>query len=366
MRHHSPIAKLAAALALSLASLALASARNFPPPTRVPLPPPRPAAVEACLAEQISGGSPLLKQGEAGLQSSGTTLALKMGFSPGISRPIAPPQQPQPPSDAEIRERTAKVVANQHHDDEAIEQYERLERHVEQTAGNNPRILDEKTYRVVPTGLGTMKLLLKDNDKPADPADYLKQLQALKDTLELVLKPDDYRTKAASAKWQKKAHDRAELVDAAHEAFTIHWIARETFRGRLCDIIELNPDPNFHPHGLYQEAFAHVNVKIWVDLETNQLARGEARVTRDLSFGGGILGKLYRGGVFSLEQSEIAPGLWLPSRYQYDYTARKFLFTSEQHQYIEVSRFRLVGPPKQALAMVLSELAGAKSGYGDP
>ena len=36
-----------------------------------------------------------------------------------------------------------------------------------------------------------------------------------------------------------------------------------------------------------------------------------------------------------MEQQEVAPGIWLPTRYQYDFTARKFLFTFEQHQYVE-------------------------------
>jgi len=293
------------------------------------------------------------------------SLALASAF------PASPPEMSQsnqqaPLSDEEIRDRAAKVVANQHHDDETLEQYEHVERHVDQTAGNNPRVLEDKTYRVVPTGLGTMKLLLKDSTKPADPMEYTKQLQAWKETLELVLRPEDSRTKTATAKWQKKKHDRAELVDAAHDAFLIKWIARESFHGRLCDVLQLDPNPSFHPRSLFQEALTRVTIKIWVDRDTNQLVRGEAHVIRDLSFGGGILGKLYRGGIFSLEQSEFAPGLWFPTRYQYDYTARKFLFTSEQHQYIEVSRYRLVGTTKQALAIAQTELTSAKSGHGDP
>ncbi|MGA8222270.1 MAG: hypothetical protein WB780_11500 [Candidatus Acidiferrales bacterium] len=324
-------------------------------------------ALALAFARLALGGSPLRQQGGAGLQSSGKRFDSKLGFSPGISHfPSPAAQQAPPPSDDEIRDRTAKVISNQHHDDDVVEQYERTERHVERTSGSDGRILEDKTYRVVPTGLGTMKLLLKDGNKPSDPAEYIKQLQAWKETLELVLKPDDSRTKTATAKWQKKRHDRAELVDAAHDAFTMKWIGRETFHGRLCDVLQLEPDSNFHPHTLFQEALTRVSVKIWIDHDTNQIARGEARVIHDLSFGGGILGKLYRGGVFSLEQSEVAPGLWLPTRYQYDYTARKLLFTSEQHQYIEVSRYRLVGPPKQALAIVQNELASGKSGIGDP
>jgi hypothetical protein len=359
MRKRFAFSNAVAALALALVGLAPIFERNFPSAAQLMVPP-RPPRLDF-------GGSPLLKQREAGLQSSGKRFDSKMGFSPGIFYfPSPAAQQAPPPSDAEIRDRTTKVVANQHHDDDAVEQYEHIEHRVERTSGSDGRVLDDKTFRVVPTGLGTMKLLLKDGDKPSDPADYNKQLLAWKETLELVLRPDDYRTKAAAAKWQKKRHDRAELVDAAHDAFIMKWTGRETFHGRLCDVLQLDPDPNFHPHTLFQEALTRLSVKIWIDHDSNQIARGEARVIRDLSFGGGILGKLYRGGVFSLEQSEIAPGLWFPTRYQYDYTARKLLFTSGQHQYLEVSRYRRVGPPKQALAIAQSELASGKSGIGDP
>ena len=90
------------------------------------------------------------------------------------------------------------------------------------------------------------------------------------------------------------------------------------------------------------------------------MVRGEAHITRDISFGGGILGKLYRGGVFSMEQSEVAPGIWEPTRYQYDFGGRKFLFSFDEHQVVEASHYRRVGPPKEALTLVQNELASGK------
>jgi hypothetical protein len=117
---------------------------------------------------------------------------------------------------------------------------------------------------------------------------------------------------------------------------------------------------------MFQGALAHVSAKIWVDHTADQLVRGEARVTNDISFGGGILGKLYRGGVVSMEQAEVAPGVWLPTRYQYDFAGRKFLFPFEEHQLIEVSRYRRVGPPQEALALVQDELAHGKPFLTDP
>jgi hypothetical protein len=272
----------------------------------------------------------------------------------------------RPPSDAEIAARAKVLLEHQHSNDEALEQYERVEHHVDRTGGATPRVLDDKTYRVVPTGTGTMKLLLKDGDRPVDPEDYRKQLVAWKELLELMLKPEDSRTKSAYAKWQKRKDDRKELLDATRDAFLITWDGQETCNGRACDIYEIQPNPNFHPHSLVQDILTRVTAKIWVDRDANQLVHGEAHVMRDISFGGGILGKLYRGGVFFMQQEEVAAGIWLPTRYQYDFTARKFLFTFEQHQYVEARQYRRIGPPKQALAMAQSELASGKAQYGDP
>jgi hypothetical protein len=269
-----------------------------------------------------------------------------------------------PPTAAEIEVRAQKLVANQHHNDTALEEYERIEHQVSRTGGDSSRVLEDRIFRVVPTGSGTMKLLLKTDGKAVDPAEYRKQLQAWADVLALMLKTEDPRTKIAYAKWQKKQQERADLVDSSRLAFSVTWIGRENRNGRECEVLDLQPNGSFHPHNIFQEAITHVVAKIWVDRDSNQMVRAEARLLKDVSFGGGILGKLYRGGVFSLEQAEVSPGLWLPSRYQYDFTARKFLFTFEEHQYIEASQYHRDGPPKQALGIAQNELATGKMAYG--
>jgi hypothetical protein len=274
--------------------------------------------------------------------------------------------QAKPPSDAELRARTDKLIAHQHADDIAIEEYERMERHVDRTGGSNQRILEDKTYRVVPTGPGTLKILLQDNGKATDPTDYRKQLQTWRDLLQLALNPNDSRIKAAYAKMEKKKHDRAELVNAARDAYNVNWLGQENLNGHDCDVVQLDPNPSFHPRTTLQEALTHATAKIWVDHNALQILRAEAHIVRDVSFGAGILGKLYRGGVFFLEQAEVAPGVWLPTRYQYDYTARKFLFTFEEHQFIEASHYRRLGPPEQALLVAQDELSNGKPISADP
>lgn len=271
-----------------------------------------------------------------------------------------------PPSPGEIRERAKILLSNQHANDRAIEEYERVEQMTDRTSGMNPRVLEDKEYRVVPNGFGTSKILLRQDGNRISDSDYRRELQRWEDALVLALNPSDSRAKELDAKYEKKQRDRADLVDAMQEAFNPRWTGREVRNGRVCDVLLLEPNPDYHPRSLLQDALTHVTVKIWVDRANNQLVRGEASVIKDISVGGGIFGKLYRGGVFSMDQQEIAPGVWLPVRIQYDYTIRKFLFTSEEHQLMEASRYRRLGPPKDALAVVRSELSNSTLDRSDP
>jgi hypothetical protein len=265
-----------------------------------------------------------------------------------------------------MRARTEKLVANQHADDEASELYQRVERHVLRSGDAPDRVIDDKTFRVVPTGAGTQKILLRDGDKPVDAATYNRGMRALAEVLRTMSDPNDSKARAALAKRQKREHDRTEFVDAMQEAFLSKWVSADTRNGRECDVVELDPNPNFHPHSMFQSALSHVTAKIWVDRESNQLVWGEAHVLSDISVGGGILGKVYRGSRISMEQQEVAPGVWLPTHYQYDFTGRKFLFSFQEHETIDLSHYHRVGSPKEALSIVEGELASGKTYIEDP
>jgi hypothetical protein len=175
-----------------------------------------------------------------------------------------------------------------------------------------------------------------------------------------MLRPDDSRAKTAYEKYDKRNQQRAELIDTVIDSFIPKWLGQETLNGRVCDVFQLDLKPDFHPHSMLQDALSHVSAKAWVDRDSDQLVRGEAHILRDISFGGGILGKVYRGGVFSMEQAEVAPGIWEPTRYQYDFEGRKFFFSFEEHQVVEAGHYHRVGPPKEALTLVQNELASGK------
>lgn len=293
-------------------------------------------------------------------------LALPAGAqSPQSDEPRFDPGA-QPPTGAELRERREKLIANQHADDQALDLYQRVERYINRSAGASARVLDDRTYRVVPTGGGTMKILLRKDGIFVSPDDYRRQLEAWRDVLEMMSTPGNSKGTAARAKYEKRERQRTEFVDAARDAFLPKWLGRETYAGHACDVFELDPNPEFHPASIFQSALAHVTAKIWLDRDSNQLVRGEAWVTSDISFVAGIAGKVYRGSKVVMDQAEVAPGVWLPTHYEYDFAGRKFLFPFSEHQTIEVTHYQRLGTPPEALAEVKSELASGKGPIEDP
>jgi hypothetical protein len=270
------------------------------------------------------------------------------------------------PSQDEVRALADRAIASQHQDDAAINGYERIERHVVRTSATADRVTEDKTYRVVPAGWGTLKLLIKDGGKPVSQDEYLRQLSVWEQVLEVTVNPNDPRTKADHEKWQKRMKDRADLVDAARQTYHATWLGRETRDGRVYAKLLLQPKPGFQPRSRSAEILTHARATIWIDEASSQLAGGSAEIIKDISFGGGILGKIYRGGHFEMQQAEIAPDVWFPRRYQYDFVGRKFLFGFEVHEYTEVSHYRRLGTPQEALALVRRELQSGQGIPGDP
>ncbi|HEX4004462.1 MAG TPA: hypothetical protein VHX36_17540 [Candidatus Acidoferrales bacterium] len=282
------------------------------------------------------------------------------------ARPAVRSTPAQAPSAEQIQARAKELIENQHKNDRALDEYERVERHRDFTTGPNPQTIEDKVYRVLPDGGGTMKILLKDNGASTAPAEYRRQLQLWDDILQRMTQSNDSKGKAAREKYEKRQRERSDFVDAAGNAYIVKWLAQETRNGRECDVYDLTPNPAFHPRSMFQSALTHVTAKIWVDHDTNELVRGEAHVLSDISFGGGFLGKLYRGSFVSIEQAQVAPGIWLPTRTEYEFTGRKFLFPFAEHQTIEASHYRRLGSIHDMLAIAQNELATGKTFSEDP
>lgn len=273
----------------------------------------------------------------------------------------------QTPSQQEILALVDRVIAHQHHNDDAIELYERKEHRIVRKHEENATPSEDKVFRVVPTGTGVVRVTLQDGGRLVDEQTYRKQLGGVEQALLNSLNPNLPRQKQDIEKFAKRKRERRELVDAVRDAFLFTWLGCETRDGRVLVKLQLDPNPDFKPTSRHTSLFAHVRATVWVDEAAAQVARVKAEIISDISFGGGILGKVYRGGRFEMEQVEVAPGVWLPTRYEYDFAGRKFLFQFQEHESTEASHYHRVGPPKDALATIRNELANDHTGWlADP
>ena len=75
-------------------------------------------------------------------------------------------QDSRPLSPEEIRALVERAIANQHRNDEALAEYERREHRQARKDESDTHLSEDKAFRVIPTGTGTLRLLLEENGQP--------------------------------------------------------------------------------------------------------------------------------------------------------------------------------------------------------
>jgi hypothetical protein len=163
---------------------------------------------------------------------------------------------------------------------------------------------------------------------------------------------DDPEVKKDYERAAKRQHERAEIVDALGKAFHFHYVGRVMLGNRKVLELNFDPDPTFHSSLRYSSICAHLKGKVWVDESSAQVVRLEAELFEDYGLAAGIIGKVYGGSSASLEQTEIEPGVWEPTRLVYDVTGRKFVFPVTMHGETVDSDYRRIGPPREALQTI--------------
>jgi hypothetical protein len=290
---------------------------------------------------------------------------------PGHARPPeiqsgAQTHSDAPLSDAERKALLARTIDNQHADDEALQIFERVEHTVIHDHDTSSGAGQDHTVRIIPMGTGSARITLAEHGHPADPAAIHDQLVATERQLAAAADSSNPQTIRDREKVERRKRDRKELVGYVHEAYVFTFVGREMRNGREVVKFRLDPNPNFKPSSLKAEFLLHATATAWVDEKAAQLVRLEAVVTTDVSFLAGIAGKVYHGSRAVIEQSEVEPGVWLPTFFQYDYTYRKFFFTTEVHERIEATHYQRIGNVQQALTAIRHEISTATPPHAQP
>lgn len=267
------------------------------------------------------------------------------------------------PSPEEIHQLLERMIATMHRSDEAAAEYARTEHWVEHKhAGDADPVLD-RVYRVYPTGTGTLKIVMAEAGAPVAPEKYRDELHLLEQALLAALDPAEPDQHARVEKWKKRSAERFRAVEAFRDAYQITWLGMERLptapAGPPLAKLLLDPKPGTASGSIATELLASSRLTLWVEPESAAVVQLDAELVRDLLFGGGLLGKIDKGGRVHIEQTQVAPGIWLPSITTDAVEGRKFLSHQESVRTVEARDYRRVGAPAELLPLVRREIGNA-------
>jgi hypothetical protein len=105
------------------------------------------------------------------------------------------------------------------------------------------------------------------------------------------------------------AHD-AQQIDDFLKLLPIAFIWTLTSADAIDTMLHFEPDPKFHPPTREAKVFSAMVGDVAVDNQYLRIRSMSGHLTHEVTFGGGLLGRLKEGSSFALEQAQTAPSLW--------------------------------------------------------
>jgi hypothetical protein len=124
-----------------------------------------------------------------------------------------------------------------------------------------------------------------------------------------------------------------------------------------CHKLSFRPNPDYPAHSIEARIFHAMSGTLWVDARYKRLARLDGHVQDNLDFGYGILGRLYKGGWFQLERTQVSANDWKTARLEVHMMGRALLVKSFARETSEIRGGFAPVPPGMNLAEGMELLA---------
>jgi hypothetical protein len=110
-----------------------------------------------------------------------------------------------------------------------------------------------------------------------------------------------------------KYENERRFVKDIPEAYNFKLLGEEVVDGRPAWVIGMKPRPEFTPSEPHGSILGHIEGKLWIDKEDVQWTKAEAQVIDTIGIGW-ILARIVPGTRFTVEQTRVENGLWMPRR----------------------------------------------------
>jgi len=201
---------------------------------------------------------------------------------------------PPPPLPSDANQYLKEIVKHELAADETDHTHWRYKIHREDDKGSQDR-------DVIDTKDGQLARTLLINGKPLTPDQRAADEARMK---KLVDDP------AERAKREKRAKDDSDkltmMFKAIPDAFIFKYDGEENGQVRL----SFFPNPHYDAPNRELQVFRALSGKMWIDRAAGRLARMDGSLFEDVVFGWGLLGRLYKGGTFSVLQNRVGENHW--------------------------------------------------------
>ena len=235
--------------------------------------------------------------------------------SPAVFADQASPAVSQTPNfqnNPQVREIVRKVVANE------LNQEERDKSHY---MFKLKKITPKGTWvhQIVQTDQGSIaRTLMVDGRAPTEEEKRAEEQKIQK----LINDPDEQRRRQ---KRDKEDEARAQImIRALPNAFFYQEIGRDGDTLKL----RFRPDPNYQPQSREESIYTGMAGELWLNVGQQRLRKIDAHLFHDVDFGWGILGRLYKGGSFMVQQEQVDGTHWDSTVMKLDLTGKAMLFKS--------------------------------------
>lgn len=205
-----------------------------------------------------------------------------------------PAETPLPPLPQDANQYVRGIVKNELNADATDHSHWRYRIHREDDKGSQDRdVIDTKDGQIART------LLI--NGQPLAPQDRANDDARMKKLVE------DASDRAKREKRLKDDGDRVEqMFKAIPDAFVFKYDGEENGQVRLTFF----PNPHYEAPNRELQVFKSLSGKMWIDRAGGRLTRMDGTLFEDVTFGWGLLGRLNKGGTFSVSQRKVGDDHW--------------------------------------------------------
>jgi hypothetical protein len=225
-------------------------------------------------------------------QRLGASILLLAAFALSVAA-----QQPAPSSPSSPVSIVRQATETELHSDPQAHLFAWKERKIESTG--------TRVQNLVETPAGVLTRVVLINDKPLDE----KQRKAEAERVRKMLEPAQLaRKKKETAEDDERTR---KMLASIPDAFDFALLdSRVALNGHKIAHLKFTARPGYNPPNREAMVFTGMQGEIFVDEDAHRLVKIDGVLFKEVNFGWGILGRLYKGGRFFVEQSEVAPGHW--------------------------------------------------------